>query len=473
MRLLDTIKGRTVVVLVVLLSVSHLLGLWLYVQKSEEATTLLHDALLAEQIALMTRLAERLPAAERGRMLEALSGPTVRMSGTHLAALGEGHREGSRAHAFEHLLAVFLDRVTRESIRLAFSTDGRVTGIENLLATVRASSHSESDHLPMMPLADIRPVGAVIAEVALSDGSWLRFAAPLLTVTPFSPLKLGVPIAAMLASALLIAAWVLHRWTQPLTHLVAAAERLGTDIHSPPLIERGPLEVRAAARTFNLMQERVRRLLEDRTAFAAAIAHDLGTPITRLQLRAHEIDDEGMRTLVLSDLEQMRRLLAATLGFARSDFFTESSEVFDLASLIHSVGDDFVDLGHDVTVRGRDHLTVYMKPVGLRRLVTNLVDNAIKYGTRARVEYKESDEQLEITVEDDGPGIPNHLQEEAFRPFRRLGADRSEIEGSGLGLTVARGIARALGGNILLANTGGGGLRATVVLPKRLREVPA
>lgn len=143
-----------------------------------------------------------------------------------------------------------------------------------------------------------------------------------------------------------------------------------------------------------------------------------------------------------------------------------------LASLLHSLCDDFADLGHDVGVRGRAQLAVHTKPVSLRRVVTNLIDNAIKYGLCARVEYRKSAEPVEIIVEDDGPNIPSHLQEEAFRPFRRLGPDCLEVEGSGLALTIARSIARALGGDVLLANSGGAGLRATVVLPKRSRKAP-
>ena len=124
--LFDSIKGRVVVVLVAFLTVSHLVGLWLYVQKSEEATTLLHDALLAEQMALIARLAERLPAAERSAMFDALSGPTVRMSAAPSATLGQDLPEGSRAHVFEHLLGVFLDRPTHESIRIARSPIGSI-----------------------------------------------------------------------------------------------------------------------------------------------------------------------------------------------------------------------------------------------------------------------------------------------------------------------------------------------------------
>ncbi len=465
MWLFDTIKGRVVAVLVVFLSLSHVMGLWLYVQKSEEATTLLHDALLAEQIAIITRLAERLPPAERRQWFEALSGPTVRMAQRTFAELGQALPEGSRAHTFEHLLGVFLDRPTHESVRLAYLPAGSIPGLDSLLGTVRASVHSQADHLPTRPLADIRPIGAMMAEVGLSDGSWVRFTAPLLTVTPFSPLKLGAPLAAMLASVLLIAAWILHRWTQPLTQFVAAAERFGIDIHAPSLVECGPYEVRSAARTLNLMQDRIRRLVEDRTAFAAAIAHDLGTPITRLHLRAHEIEEESTRARILADLDQMRRMITATLEFARVDFAAESHETIDLASLIQSLCDDFTDLEHDVTIEALEVVTIRSKPTALRRALSNLLDNAVKYGSRARVRFAIAHD-ARVVIDDDGPGIPDGLVETAFQPFRRLTTASHQVEGTGLGLSIARSIVRGLGGEIALTNQPQRGLRVTVVLPR-------
>ena len=463
--LFDSIKGRVVVVLVAFLTVSHLVGLWLYVQKSEEATTLLHDALLAEQMALIARLAERLPAAERSAMFDALSGPTVRMSAAPSATLGQDLPEGSRVHVFEHLLGVFLDRPTHESIRIARWPSGSIAGLDTLLGTVRASAHGESHHLPTRPLADIRPIGAMAAEVGLSDGSWVRFTAPLLTVTPFSPLKLGAPLVSMLASVLLVAAWVLHRWTQPLTRFAAAAERLGTDIHAPPLAERGPYEVRAAARTLNLMQERIRKLVEDRTAFAAAIAHDLGTPITRLHLRAHEIGEDEARARVLADLDRMRRMISTTLEFARLDFAAETSETIDVASLVQSLCDDLTDAGQDIAITRLNTATIRSRPTSLRRALGNLLENAVKYGVRARVQLVGAPEGICILIDDDGPGIPGHLAEEAFRPFRRLATTSHEIEGTGLGLSIARSIVRGLGGEISLTNLPEGGLRVSAHLP--------
>lgn len=465
---LDSVKGRIVLILLVFLSLSHLAGLWLYAERSEAATTLLHDALLAERVALISKLVERTPTSERQALLNLVSGPIVRFSQPSQAALGETLPEGSRPHLFEHLLSVFLDRPTHDDIRMAYSAADNTDGLTGLLAAVNGSAHAEIDHLPARPLAEIHPVGAVTTEIKLSDGSWLQAASPLLSVKPFSPWKVGVPLAAMLASVLAVAAWVLNRWTQPLTFFASAAERLGTDINAPPLNEKGPLEVRTAARAFNLMQERIRRLVQDRVAFAAAIAHDLGTPITRLHLRAEEIPDADTREPILADLNQMRRMITAALGFARLDFSAEAAEAIDLMSLVQRVSDDLIDVGAEVSVNGPPHLAIRTKPIALRRALSNLVENAVKYGKRASVAVAERGKSIEIAIDDDGPGIPETMHAEVFEPFRRLPQIGEEaVDGTGLGLTVARSLVRGLGGEITLRNRAEGGLRVTICLPNQ------
>lgn len=464
-QVLDSIKGRVIVILLVFLSLSHFVGLWLYVERSEVASALLHDALLAERIALISKLAERTPVGERASLLKLVSGPLVRFSQSPAPSLGQTLPEGSRPHLFEHLLGVFLDRDLHKGIRVAY-TEENTQALTGLLSAVNASAHAEIGHLPSGPLAEIYPVGAVTTEIELGDGTWLAAAAPLLSINPFSPWKVGAALGAMLTSVLLVAGWVVQRWTQPLTYFAAAAERLGTDLHAPHMSETGPFEVRTAARAFNRMQDRIRRLVEDRMALAAAIAHDLGTPVTRLRLRAEDIDDEQIRGPILTDLQQMRRMITATLGFARLDFSVETPEVFDLMSLIERVVDDLVDGGDDIAIKGPPHLPVRSKPIALQRALFNVIENAVKYGKRASIQITEYGDTIEIAVEDNGPGIPEALQAEIFEPFRRL-PNSEAVEGTGLGLTVARSLVRGLGGDIALANRAEGGLRVSISLPSR------
>ena len=464
-QILDSIKGRVIIVLLVFLSLSQLIGLWLYAQRSNMTTGLLHDALLADCIASISKLAERTPVHERAAILSLVSGPLIRFSMASGPSLGETLPEGTRLHFYEHMLSAFLERPLLKGIRVGYAEKGG-EGIKDMLATMHSSAHVEISHIPPKPLAEIRPLGTVTTEVQLADGSWMQAVSPLLSVSPFSAWKVGTALAVMLTSVLLVAGWVLQRWTQPLTYFAAAAERLGTDIQAPFLREQGPFEVRTAAKAFNRMQERIRRLVQDRTALAAAIAHDLGTPITRLRLRVEEIADEEIRTSILQDVQQMRRMIAATLGFARLDFTAEPPEMLDLMSLVQRVADDVTDAGADVEIHGPTRLPVRSKPIALQRALTNIAENAVKYGKRARIYVTERPGMIEIAVEDDGPGIPEALQAEVFEPFRRLPpGNRDAIDGTGLGLTVARSLVRGLGGDIALANRSQGGLRVTISLP--------
>jgi signal transduction histidine kinase len=462
---IDTIKGRVIIVLLVFLSLSHLIGLWLYAQRSDMTAGLLHDALLADCIASISKLAERTPLQERMSVLQLVSGPLVRFSVSSGPSLSQTLPEGTRLHSFEHMLSAMLGRPLPQGIHVAYSEEG-IGGIKGLLATMNSSNHTEIDHIPEGPLAEIYPLGTVTTKVQLADGSWMEAVSPLLGVSPFSVWKVSAALGAMLTSVLLVAGWVLQRWTQPLTYFAAAAERLGTDIQAPPLSEQGPFEVRTAAKAFNRMQDRIRRLIEDRIALAAAIAHDLGTPLTRLRLRVEEIGDEEIRRPIFQDLQQMHRMIAATLGFARLDYAAEPPEMLDLMSLVERVADDLTDGGAQVEINGPAHLPIRSKPIALQRALTNIAENAVKYGKRARLYVAEQPGTIEIAVEDDGPGIPENLQAGIFEPFRRLPQSNGEpIDGTGLGLTVARSLVRGLGGDITLANRHAGGLRVTISLP--------
>ena len=464
----DSIKGRIFLVLLAFLSLSHLLGLWLYAARSEATTTLLHDALLAERVSLISRLVNLTPVSERASLLEQVNGPLARFSQSADGSLGSSLPEGSRPHLFEHLLDVFSYRPVHDGIRVAYAAGDGDDGLKGLLAIANGPIQADVAHLPAQPLAEIHPTGSVTAEIKLGDGSWLHVVAPLLNVRPFSPWNLGAALGAMLGSVLFVSTWVVSRWTQPLTYFSAAAERLGLDIYAPALTETGPFEIRTAAHAFNLMQDRIRRLVQDRVAFAAAIAHDLGTPITRLHLRAEEILDEEVRKPILADLEQMRRMIMATLGFARLDFSDETSESFDLMTLVHRVTDDLVDLGHEAMVSGPAHIVVRSKSIALRRALGNVVENAVKYGTTAHIKVIERDVGIEITVDDDGPGIAEAFQADAFEPFRRLQVTSGKtVEGTGLGLTAARSLIRGLGGEIRLHNRPEGGLRVSICLPSQ------
>jgi signal transduction histidine kinase len=312
------------------------------------------------------------------------------------------------------------------------------------------------------------PDEVLLVSVRLKDGSWLNFAAPIDVSAPFWSFRAVLSMAVMLLAVVILAAIIVRRMTEPLATFAQAAERLGTNVNAPPIPERGPAEVRLAVRAFNDMQARVGRFVADRTQMLAAISHDLGTPITRLRLRAEFVEDEEQRRKMLADLEAMEKMVASALAFARDDTAREPHVMVDLGSLLQRVCDDIADAGYEVNLDVGNHTLPYgCRPAALRRALTNLVDNAVKYGHRARVALREDDGAVVITIDDDGPGIPEDRKEDAFKPFQRLETSRSvETGGTGLGLTVARTIIRAHGGDVALSNRSEGGLRAEIRLPR-------
>jgi two-component system OmpR family sensor kinase len=218
------------------------------------------------------------------------------------------------------------------------------------------------------------------------------------------------------------------------------------------------------------MAARIRRFVQDRTFLLTAIGHDLRTPITRLKLRAEYMEDDEQRLKMLADLDEMESMVAATLAFGRDIAASEAVVRMDLAVLLRTILDEAADGDPDhaekLSYSGPEHLPVQARPLSLKRALTNLVGNALKYGDAARVSLATPQPKLvHINIDDDGPGVSADDSEFVFEPFRRLETSRNrETGGSGLGLSIARNIIRAHGGDISLNNRTNG-LRATVILP--------
>jgi len=303
--------------------------------------------------------------------------------------------------------------------------------------------------------------------VRLANGQWLNaaFAKPTGGPVWLSQSSVSLAITALLLS--LIAVLVARRIARPLQRLAYAAEAFGRGEEAVQLSEEGPSDIRRTAEAFNRMQERLKRFVADRTRMLAAIGHDLRTPITSLRLRAEFIPDKDMREKILSTLDEMQAITEATLAFAREDAAGEPTRLVDLSALTESLCSDLVDLGWDVSFIDSERAPYRCRPAALRRALRNLIENAVRYGTSARVAVAQSPEWLEIAVDDDGQGIPDVQLEQVFAPFARLEGSRSRATGGvGLGLSIARTMARSHGGDIVLANRQEGGLRATIRLPQ-------
>ena len=308
-----------------------------------------------------------------------------------------------------------------------------------------------------------------VISLTLRDGTPLRLVLSSQPGFSWSRTRLSrwLLYAIMFPLCLGLLAYVVARMaTRPLGRLARAAAALGDDINQLPLSESGPSEVRHAARAFNVMQARIRSYIEERTEMLAAIAHDLQTPLTRLRLRLEKVADESLRDKLVADLGAMQSMIREGLDLAMSLDTGGMMQRVDLDSLLSSVCADAVDSGQDVGLNGQTGVSIRAIPIALQRCIANLINNAVKYGRYARVTTACEGNKAVIRVRDGGPGIPEAQMEKAFDPFYRIESSRSrETGGTGLGLTIARNIARKHGGSLVLRNVLGGGLECTLTLP--------
>jgi len=257
-----------------------------------------------------------------------------------------------------------------------------------------------------------------------------------------------------------------RRLAAPTRILAEAALRLGRDPEAPPLEVKGSAEIALAVEAFNDMQARLRRYVDDRTAMVAAVAHDLRTPLTRLRFRIESAPEE-QRAKMEADIEQMEEMVAATLAFVRDATRRAERTPLELRSLLESLCDEMAETGADTeVVESSGKVVIVGDPMALRRLFSNLLENAVKFGRQARARVFQDEDCAIVEIVDDGPGIPATDLERVFEPFYRREPSRNRKTGGiGLGLAVVRSIALAHGGDVTLENGAKGGLTARVQLP--------
>lgn len=330
----------------------------------------------------------------------------------------------------------------------------QVIDFEPLLAKAHVELHLE----------ELSGHGNIGGSVRLSDNSLLKFHTH---ANAAWSLTAGRLVSMLLPTLLLFAlAWILLRAVLgPLRALIAATRQFGAD--SPHLVvESGPDEMRQLIRAMNDMQLRIQRSLADRTQTMLAIGHDLKTPLARMRLRLdNESPDEDLRPGLSRDIDEMRQLIASLQAFVETGGEAIPTELIDLAAMAETLVDNAIDNGGNAFFFGASHAVVRVRPIQIRRALSNLIDNAIHYGGNARVTVRRFDEYVDVLVDDDGPGIPEDRLADVLQPFVRLDAARSrDTAGMGLGLPIVAKAVSMEGGSLTLENRPDGGLRATVRL---------
>jgi signal transduction histidine kinase len=456
-----TLTGRLILTLLIGLLAAQFIGAAILLRDRASAIYQASGLGAAQRIGAIVQVLDRVDPATRATLLPALTNPRLHI--TLDAPPPAEAAEDDDAHA-AHLRSVLQDL-------LGAGRPVQVALVEPPFGFEPRERHApRRRHSHPGPMADYFPPRGVAFEVhtQLADGTWARFDHGLGGAAFAWPRRLLLTLVVLLVSVIALALLAVRWLTRPLAVLATAADELGRDIKRPPLPEDGPTEVRRAAAAFNTMQARLQTYLREREQMLAAVSHDLRTPITRLRLRAEMIGDDALRAKFTQDLAEMETMTAAALDFLRGAGGDEPVQPVDVMALLESLQADMEETGQPVTVQGGARAPYPARPLALKRLLANLIENAVKYGQRANVTVADDAAQLQITVADEGPGIPEDQLERVFEPFYRLESSRSrDTGGVGLGLSVARDIARAHGGELTLRNRTGGGLEAVVTLPRR------
>lgn len=440
----DTLAGRMIAVLLLGLVVFHLFSVWAAQVGIETVAGVTRDRQLAERLASVVRAISGAPSNDRERQAHALSTTGLEVRWAPAASVTSVSHGQSDLRSLRTQLREMVAELAEDDLRLDRRQHG--TGDESA-----------------------RP-GSFVGSIRMADGTWINFSAGagfLIASTQHGILLSTTAMAlGIVAISVILVRWVI----EPLRSLTDAAARVGVDVSTPGMPEAGPREVRDAARAFNQMQERIRRLLADRTQTLAAVSHDLKTPITRLRLRAEFIADQELRREVGDDLGEMEAMIESVLAFLRDHAHEGETKTVDIAAVLETICDHHGDAGHAVTLVRPTAVPLPCKPLAIKRALSNLIDNAVRYGGNADVTLIDDAREVRIVIRDNGPGIPEGEIEKVFNPFFRLEESRSrDTGGTGLGLTISRTIVRAHGGDVRLENRPNGGLVATVTLPKIVR----
>lgn len=297
---------------------------------------------------------------------------------------------------------------------------------------------------------------------------WLNVHANLTSSPPIWPHFLTLLLEVIFATTLLFYAWSIRRFVIPLKKFRQAAEQLGVNLNTPPLEEfKGPSIIRETSTALNNMQKRIKDLLRDRTLMVAAISHDLRTPITRLSLRSQLLEDSEFKEKTLNDINELNKLISEVLTFSSTENSQEEKRKFELNAFIETLCSSLQDLKVKVTfIPSSQKIITYLQETSFKRALTNIIQNACKYGKEATVTLEKNKKNIKIFIDDKGEGLSRDEMQEVFSPFYRVEKSRNrKISGTGLGLAISKSAILAHQGEIIMENLKPKGLRVIIHLP--------
>lgn len=444
------IAARLAMFLMILMLIAVGVSIGWYVKDRSDAATRLFAHSAARRIIHIVELLDPATVATQHDIVRAVSGPTLRVR----------LRPGPPDSDPELMENPMVRRATRQLLQALGPRPIRLSRIGDWERPLFRDRHEH-------PEPDILPSRTkMVVATTLRDGQWVHFILASDLTSLRWALRTAFWLFCFIGVVLFFSIWAAHRATRPLRRLAGAADRLGLDVDAPPLGESGSRELKKTARAFNLMQQRIKRLVDDRTLMLAALSHDLKTMLTRLRLRVEFIEDTDQQDKAVRDIDDMHLMVDAALGFVRGDQANEVVSRLELASLVRDLAEDGEAQGHKVSFVGPERLAVQGRPVALKRAIGNLLDNAVRYGGNAEVELKAATDRAVLTISDNGPGLPDGELEKVFQPFYRVETSRNrDTGGSGLGLALARDVFRRLGGDLTVSNRPQGGLQALAWLP--------
>lgn len=431
-RAFDSVVARVILVSLLGITLVHVLSLWTYQRALDQELSRAHEASLAERLISIKRSVALAPRDQRETLAHELSGGPIE---AHWNLNKGAVAGGPGVEAWSGLSA--------QISRLA----------EDLKSSDVVIGTSADPHVALL-------------SIRLPDDSWVNVS--LFAASPARGSSHGTLLStSLMALGVVFMSLLMARWlTRPIREIADAVTLLSPDDAASSVPEAGPREVRHLARSFNDMSRRIADLITRRTQALAAVSHDLRTPLTRLRLRLDDLADPALQRAMATDINKMEEMVEATLSYLKGDQVDEVPRQVDLVALLETIVNDARDMGSDATLAAPTHVVIKTRMLGMKRAFSNLVSNALRYGTRARVGVHNDDGDVVVTIDDDGPGIPADKLNTVLEPFVRLEESRNLTTGGvGLGLTIAKNNIEANGGRLRLANRDKGGLTVTVVLP--------